>query len=88
MKSIKTLAAGLAALISAVSINAQTVDEIVSKHIDAIGGKDKLSQMNTVYIESATEAMGNEAPTKTYIVNGKNYRNESDFGRSDHGTGG
>ena len=80
MKSGTTLLTGLLALISGTSLNAQTADEIITKHIAAIGGKEKLAQVNSVYIESATEAMGNEAPTKTYIVNGKNYRNESDFG--------
>ncbi|MFT4155336.1 hypothetical protein [Parafilimonas sp.] len=37
-------------------------------------------QITSLYIESTTEVMGNQAPTKTYIVNGKGYRNESDFG--------
>ena len=31
-------------------------------------------------MESSTSVMGNDAPTKTYIVNGKDYKNESDFG--------
>src|ERR1041385_7541556 len=71
---------GVLALLSRTSLNAQTADDIIAKHVTAIGGKDKLTQINSVYIESSTEAMGNEAPTKTYIVNGKNYRTESDFG--------
>jgi len=80
MNTIKTCIIVLFAFSSVTTINAQTADEIIAKHIDAIGGKVKLAQINSVYIESTTEAMGNESPTKTYIINGKDYRNESDFG--------
>ena len=80
MSIIKTGIVALFAISSVITIKAQTTDEIIAKHIDAIGGKDKLAQINSVYIESTTEAMGNESPTKTYIINGKDYRNESDFG--------
>ena len=80
MNTIKTCIIVLFAFSSVTTINAQTADEIIAKHIDAIGGKVKLAQINSVYIESTTEAMGNESRTKTYIVNGKDYRNESEFG--------
>jgi hypothetical protein len=79
MKTIKTSLLMLATLFCVVVTNAQTADDIIAKHIDALGGKDKLSQINTVYIESTTSAMGNDGPTKTYIVAGKAYKNESDF---------
>jgi outer membrane lipoprotein-sorting protein len=69
----------LLALFSLSIAKAQTADEIIAKHVDAIGGQDKLSQINTIYIESSTSVMGTDAPTKTYIVNGKGYRSESDF---------
>src|SRR3954468_14901427 len=80
MNKMKTCLLILLASFSLTAASAQTADEIIAKHIDAIGGKDKLAQINSVYIESTTEAMGNESPTKTYIINGKDYRNESDFG--------
>jgi len=69
----------LLALFSLSIAKAQTADEIIAKHVDAIGGKDKLSQVNSVYIESTTSVMGTDGPTKTYIVNGKAYKNESEF---------
>lgn len=79
MNTMKTCMIALIALISRTTIKAQTADDVIAKHIVAIGGKDKLSQMNTIYIESTIEAMGNESPNKVYIINGKAYRNESDM---------
>jgi enterochelin esterase-like enzyme len=76
---MKTFIIALIALISTTTIKAQTADDVIAKHIVAIGGKDKLSQMNNIYIESTIEAMGNESPNKVYIINGKAYRSESDM---------
>ena len=77
---MKTFLLSAFALMSLSVTKAQTADEIITKHIDAMGGKDKISQVKSVYIESTTEVMGNQSATKTYILNGKGYRNESDFG--------
>jgi hypothetical protein len=69
----------LTAMLALSFAKAQTADEIVSKHVDAIGGKEKLSQITSLYIESGTEVMGTEMETKTTILHGKGFRNESDF---------
>jgi len=55
---------------------AQTADEIVAKHISAIGGKEKLMQINSLYQENTIEVMGNEASSTTTILNGKGLKNE------------
>jgi len=62
-------------------LRAQTADEIVSKHITAMGGKDKMLSIKTVYLE-ATAVMqnGTEITTKTYKVKDKLYRQEINFG--------
>ncbi|HEX2534035.1 MAG TPA: hypothetical protein VHK69_09890 [Chitinophagaceae bacterium] len=59
---------------------AQTADELINKHIEAIGGKEKLSAINAVRMTSTVQVMGNEAPSTTTVVNGKGYRSESEFG--------
>ncbi|HEY1575895.1 MAG TPA: hypothetical protein VGF82_02340 [Terracidiphilus sp.] len=56
-----------------------TADEIVAKHIEAIGGKTAIGQVKSLYIESSTSVMGNEAPTVTTVVDGVGYKNETDF---------
>lgn len=58
---------------------AQTVDEIINKHIEAIGGKEKLSQAKSLYVENTMDVMGNQAPTTEYLLDGKGYKNETDF---------
>jgi hypothetical protein len=78
MKRIKILLVALAAITTA-TLNAQTVDEVISKHIEAIGGKDKLSQVKSVYSENTMEVMGSSAPQKEYLVEGKGYKAEVEF---------
>src|ERR1044072_3450944 len=79
MKKIKTCFFTVCALLSLTLAKAQTADEIITKHTDAIGGKDKLAQINSVYLESNTSVMGTDALTKTYVIKGKGYKSESDF---------
>ena len=55
----------------ATAAQSQTVDEVISKHVEAIGGKDKLSQVKSIYTENTMEVMGNSAPQKEYLVEGK-----------------
>jgi hypothetical protein len=74
---IALLAVGL---LAGVMVKAQTADEIVNKNIEAIGGKDKINSVKSLYVEADMDAMGNTAPSVTYIVNGKSFRNDLDFG--------
>jgi len=67
------------ALASAVSLTAQTADEVVTKYVAAIGGKDAISQVKSVYLESSVTMMGGENPSTTTIVDGVGFRNETEF---------
>lgn len=74
MNMAKTGLTFLFALASFTVIRAQTADEIVNKYVDAMGGKDKLEQIKTVTVTNTTQAMGNEGPSTTQIINGKAFR--------------
>lgn len=76
---MKTFLLSLTSLLLFFCATAQTADDIVNKHIDGIGGKDKLSQITSYLTEKTTEVMGNEFKTTTTVVNGKGYRNAADF---------
>jgi len=82
---MKTLIKGallISAALGIASVKAQSVDDIISKHLDALGGKNVINSVKTVYVESTVDYMGNQASSITYILNGKAYRNELDFSGS------
>jgi hypothetical protein len=73
-----------ALLVIAAILHAQTpVDGIIASYFDAIGGHDKIAQINSVYMEASMDVMGNSSPAKITILNGKGYKNEMNFGGSD-----
>jgi hypothetical protein len=76
MKINKFLALSFAISVTAVA-QAQTVDEIVDKHVAALGGADKLSGVKTLYTERSLSVNGMEIPSKSTIVVGKSMRTES-----------
>ncbi len=78
---MKLVNMGMALLlvVSSISVSraqtaALTADDIVNKYVDAIGGKDKLEQIKTMYMESTTQVMGSEGPSTVNIVNGVGYK--------------
>ena len=73
---------GTIGLSLAFTAKAQTADDIINKHIDAIGGKDKISQIQTIVIDGSMQIMGNNNPYHTSIVNGKGFKNEMEFNGS------
>lgn len=72
----RTLALLLIATLAVCSVQAQSVDEIVNKHIAAMGGRDKLKEMKTSYTEGIMEMQGMEVPLKLWVVNDKAVRME------------
>jgi hypothetical protein len=82
MKTLKSLAIVFIAIFGAVIVSAQTADEIISKYIQAIGGKDLLTKITSVYTESSLEVMGMEGNVKTTTLNGKGMRQDMDISGS------
>ena len=79
MKKTRMLLVGMATLLSTVFTYAQNADSIINKHIAAIGGKDKLASISSMYMETNSEVMGNDNAAKITIVNGKGYKMETEF---------
>src|ERR1700730_998811 len=69
-------------LISSISgLQAQTVDEVINNYVDALGGKDKLNSIKTLYMEGVTVMQnGNEITAKVYKEQNKLSRRDVSFG--------
>lgn len=57
-------------------VSAQTPDEIIEKYFKAVGGKELLGKMTSLYTESKMEIMGDPTTQKITIINGKGYRQD------------
>jgi hypothetical protein len=79
MKLFKTGLLAATVLFCATNTFAQTADEIVSKYIQAIGGKDKLAGVKSLHLETSSQIMGNDAPGNVTILNGKGFKSETEF---------
>lgn len=62
-----------------VTVNAQTVDEIIQKHLAATGGAENWKKINSIQKNCIRLSRGTEIPVTVTIVQGKGYRTESVF---------
>jgi hypothetical protein len=61
----------------------QTAEQIVARHIEALGGKEKLQGLNSIYLEGvAVLPSGLQIETKTWRVYDRMYRMELHYGES------
>lgn len=75
MKTLQTVFAGLLLLTSA-HLYAQTADEVVSKHINAIGGANLIAGIKSLTIDGEIVANGTSLTSKVYAINGKALKSE------------
>jgi len=74
MKMLKATVVALSILAGSVSGYAQTAEEIVSKHLKAIGGEAKWKTINTLKMTGAMTAQGTEMPITITQVHNKAMR--------------
>ncbi|WP_234735604.1 LolA-like protein [Tellurirhabdus bombi] len=55
---------------------AQTVDELVDKHVQAMGGADKLNNLKSVKISSSMQMMGTDLTQNLTIIDQKAFRQD------------
>lgn len=73
MKTLKTLF--VAALsFAAFNVSAQTVDEVIAKNVEAMGGADKLSSLKSVKMEGNMSVQGMDIPVTMTKVHMKGMR--------------
>ena len=73
----KTLLSITLLIVAIFTINAQTADEIIAKHIVARGGAEKLRNIKSVAMDNTLGAQGMEFENKMIVVVGKAMRSES-----------
>ena len=75
MKSKNTFLGLLALLICSFTF-AQSIDDIVNKHIEALGGADNIKKVSSIKMLGNINAGGTQIPVTVYLVNGKSFRVE------------
>lgn len=81
MKNLIILGFLILGLVFAQFTQAQTVDEVINKHVDALGGKENLNKIKNVVMEGSLNIQGTEiALTLTQVHNKLNRQDISAMG--------
>src|SRR5947208_121137 len=77
MRSVKfSIMAAAILLGSFIAVKAQTADDIIQKHVDAVGGLDNWKKVTSIKMTGTMNLGGTELPVTVTTVNGKAYRME------------
>lgn len=69
MSTIKYLVAAVMLMVGVVTAHAQNADEIIQKHIDAVGGYDKWAKIKSIKMAGSLSVQGMEVQMTQTIVN-------------------
>lgn len=69
----------LSIVLNGVGISAQTADKVIDNYLKAIGGKDAIAKMKSLYYESTIDIMGMSGNMRTTVLNGKGYKQEMEI---------
>ena len=78
MKMLRSVFAGLL-LMSSAYLHAQTADDVVNKHVAAIGGKDVISKIKSQVVDADLSVMGSTLTSTSTILVGKGFKNVANF---------
>ena len=73
---MKRIILSLLVLAAAFTTKAQTADEVITKHIDAIGGADNWKKVNSMKMEGLLQANGADVNVTVTILHGKGMRQD------------
>lgn len=76
MKPIKWTFLLLASFLFNLTLQAQTVDEVINKHIEAIGGKENWLKVNSFKMEANISVQGMDIPVNIFQVHNKAQKQE------------
>jgi hypothetical protein len=79
MRTFKTILLLNVFVLCGALVSAQSADDIISNYVKAIGGKNNLSKIQSLYAESEVDIMGMVAIQKATILNGKGYKMEMEI---------
>ncbi len=79
MKTKHLLFSALLSITTFTICHAQTADDIITKHIDAMGGADKLKTVNSLVASGNVNANGTKIPIKITMIQNKGVRVEFTF---------
>ena len=78
MRMLRTVLAGTL-LLSVSFAQAQSADEIMNKHIAAIGGRAAIESIRSQVINSSLSVMGSELTSTSTLLVGKGFKNVANF---------
>ena len=75
---LRSVLAGML-LLSTALVHAQTADDVINKHIAAIGGKDVLGKIKSQVVEANLSVMGSDLTSTSTLLVGKGFKNVANF---------